>query len=363
MVDIPQTTTNQAGVPNNATRSHLRSPTPTYELGHHKLFDGTCVRPGQFVELKCPQHRLTQVEPSGDFILIKRVLKNRLTGEVTLEGHRFVREKYLVRKSFDGAHPRPDVTKEHPPNERNGPRLNELVMHLTVHEDDHRPAIVQGLENIKITEVKRKRTIIRTDAWYPGFGFRDQTHLYRHLADRSKLEQRLFIIENGPLVCRWSRTTIISPNGKAYGGIYKHFSKQDLAPPQLSRQSQGIGHTPMSQSHEPAQRYNRAASMQEINRPHVYRAKLPSKNSQYTFFDFYCGAGGASQGARQARLKVLGGLDHDETAIQAWEKNNPGAIDLNMDAFDFLSNKNWEMIRRIDILNISNPCQPFSISQ
>ena len=313
--------------------------------------------------MKCPQHRQAQAEPSGDFIRIKRILKNRLTREVALEGHRFVREKYLVRESFDGAHPRPDVTKEHPPNERKGPRLNELVMHLTVREDDDRPAIVQGLENIKMTQIKRKRKVILTDTWYPGFGFRDQAYLYRHLADHSKLEQRCYILENGPLVCRWSRTTIISPNGKAYGGIYKYFSKQDLAPPQLSHRSQGLRHTPSSQSHESAQRHNRAVSIEENNRPHVYRVKLPSKNRRYTYFDFYCGAGGASQGARQAGLKVLGGLDHDETAIQAWEKNNPGAIYLNMDSFDFLSNKNWEMIGRIDILNISNPCQPFSISQ
>ena len=284
------------------------------------MSDGTRIRRGGFVELKCPQHRQAQAEPSGDFIRIKRILKHRSTGEVTLEGHRFVREKYLVRKSFDGAHPRPDVTKEHPTNERKGPRLNELVMHLTVREDDDRPAIVQGLENVKISEVKRKRKVILTSTWYPKFSFRDQAHLYAHLADRPKLEQRLHILETGPLVCRWSRTSIMSPNGKIYGGIYEYFQ------------------------------------------PHVH-VKPPSKNSRYTFFDMFCGAGGSTQGARQAGLKVLGGLDHDEPAIQAWAENNSGSIDLNMDSFDFLCNEIWKIIGRCDVLNISHPCRPFSPAQ
>jgi DNA (cytosine-5)-methyltransferase 1 len=265
-----------------------------------------------------------------------------LTGEVALEGHRFVREKYLIRKSFDGAHPRPDVTKEHPPNERKGPRLNELAMHLTVREDDDRPAIVQGLENIRISEIKRKRRVILTDTWYPGFGFRDQAYLYGHLADRPKLEQGLYLLENGPLVCRWSRTSIMSPNGKVYSGIYKHFSKKDLAPPQLSHPSQDL---------------------LGIKSPCSSLRKLPSKNRQYTFFDMYCGAGGATQGACQAGLKILGGLDHDELAIQAWAKNNPRSIDLNMDSFDFLCHKNWKIIGGCDILNCSSPCRFFSPAQ
>jgi DNA (cytosine-5)-methyltransferase 1 len=77
----------------------------------------------------------------------------------------------------------------------------------------------------------------------------------------------------------------------------------------------------------------------------------------------FCGAGGSTQGARQAGLKVLGGLDHDEPAIQAWAENNSGSIDLNMDSFDFLCNEIWKIIGRCDVLNISHPCRPFSPAQ
>lgn len=274
-----------------------------------------------------------------------------------------MRERYVIGTSFQGEHPRPDTKRSGSFDERKKARLNELIQHFTVREDDNRPAEVQGLEEIQISLVKRKRTVILTDKPYPMLSFRHDLEVRRnaHLAGPSKADQKLYVIQNGPLVCRSSWTSVQSPNGKVYGGEWKYLSKKALSPPQQEQQSHAHGHTPLKLSHETAQRHARA--MAESDRPRVYRFKLPSKNGRYIFIDVYCGAGGATQGARQAGLKILGGLDHDENAIQAWAENNPGAIYLNMDSFDFLSNENWKILGRCDILNISNPCQPFSPSQ
>ena len=79
--------------------------------------------------------------------------------------------------------------------------------------------------------------------------------------------------------------------------------------------------------------------------------------------DMFCGGGGASRGGDDAGLKVVGGLDHNATAMEAWEQNNSGAIPLCMDSFAFLEDENHRIIGRVVFLNISNPCQTFSGAQ
>lgn len=273
-----------------------------------------------------------------------------------------MRERYVIGASFQGEHPRPDAKRSDSLNERKKARVNELIQHFTVREDDNRPAEIQGLEEIQISLVKCKRTVILTDKPYPMLSFRHDLELRRnaHLAGLSKADRKQYVIQNGPLVCRSSWTSVQSPNGKVYGGVWKYLSKKASSPPQ-EHQSHARESTPLNLSPEPDQRH--ARTMMESNRSHHHRIKQRSKTGRYTYFDVYCGAGGTSQGARQAGLKVLGRLDHDETAIQAWEKNNPGAIYLEMDSFDFLCKENWRIIGRCDILHISNPCQPFSPSQ
>lgn len=338
----------------------MRPQAPVIEINQYKLRDDTYVRPQDFVELVCPEHRQADAESSGDIIRVKGIFRYRLTGEVTIKGHRFMRERYVIGTSFQGEHPRPDTKRSGCLDERKKARVNELIQHLTVREDDNRPAEVQGLKEILISLVKRKRTVILTDKPYPMLSFRHDLEVRRnaHLAGPSKADQKLYVIQNGPLVCRSSWKSVQSPNGKVYGGEWKYLSKKALSLPQQEQQSHAHGHTP---SHGTAQRH--ARSMAGSDRPHVFRVKLPSKYGRLVYVDIFCGAGGATEGARQAGLKILGGLDHDETAIQAWAENNPGAIYLNMDSFDFLTNENWKILGRCDILNISNPCQPFSPSQ
>ncbi|KAI5292808.1 succinate dehydrogenase flavoprotein subunit [Ascosphaera acerosa] len=47
----------------------------------------------------------------------------------------------------------------------------------------------------------------------------------------------------------------------------------------------------------------------------------------YSFGDAFCGAGGTSQGAQQAGLKIRWGFDRDLNAITSWRANFPDAVD------------------------------------
>ncbi|KAF2629779.1 S-adenosyl-L-methionine-dependent methyltransferase [Macroventuria anomochaeta] len=345
-VDLYQSAGNRPNLASSATRAQTQPNRSDNEIRLHRLADGTIIRPGDTVEMHIPPHRNADAESSGDFLKIVKICKEHQTGQITLQGHRFMREKYLIGKDSDGE----------------GPRLNEVVQHLVVREDDDRPGFVQGLEEVPIAQVERKRAIDITEKPFPMLSFRDKpASTYEGLIGISRTEQRRHIFQSGALVCRWSRTSIISPNGGVYGGIYRHVSKTGTTAPQPSQQSgANSSPTPHVNMSASSRGHGRTLSLEELSTPHTPRTALPAKKQRYKFFDMFCGNGGASRGADQAGLTVMGGLDHNETAMEAWEKNNPGGIPLCMDSFEFLKDLNHKIIGRCDILNISNPCQTFS---
>jgi len=81
--------------------------------------------------------------------------------------------------------------------------------------------------------------------------------------------------------------------------------------------------------------------------------------STYTFGDAFCGAGGASCGARQAGLQIKWAVDMNPNAIKTYRLN----FDLNvksrcMEAFHFFQNSTESL--RVDIMHASPPCQTYS---
>ncbi|KAF3052169.1 hypothetical protein E8E11_005190 [Didymella keratinophila] len=358
LVDIAQSTQTRPSITSGVARAQLAPQLEDIELRLHRLPDGTIVRPGDTVELQCPDHRRADVESSGDFLRIVRILKDEDTGDVTLRGHRYLREKYIVSKDPDAN----ANTRSDPNRPKSGPKLNELVLHLMVREDDDRPPEVQGREDVPVAQVFRKQPIVFTDASYPFKSWRyGARELFAPMEHMSKVQRRLHIFEKGPLVCRWSRTSIISPNGRVYGGIYRHLSKKATITPQISQRSRNeAGRNSQESAPATPKAHGRTSSVEEM---YVFQARhqsQPSKKEAYTFFDAYCGAGGASRGADNAGVKVVGGLDCDELAMQAWESNFPGGIPICMDASEFLKVGTWKVIGRVDILNISFPCQVYS---
>jgi len=245
-------------------------------------------------------------------------------------------------------------------------------MHLIVREDDDRPASVQGRVTISLDEVKIKRPIILTQKPYPMQSFRDAPPI-RCSNTLSKDDVKRNIFHGDKLVCRWSRTTIISPNGTAYGGIMRLLSETDITETDRQRAPDKQSRVPVAQESTPTQllhearsgkRLARTPSLEVLSTPPSKRGRSnPTKSEKYTYADICCGAGGSSRGATQADLQVIAGLDFDELAMQAWIENNPGGLPFHMDAFKFLEQGLFKVIGRIHILSISNPCQVFSAAQ
>ena len=78
---------------------------------------------------------------------------------------------------------------------------------------------------------------------------------------------------------------------------------------------------------------------------------------RYTFGDSFCGGGGVSRGAQMAGLAIEWGFDRGEDQCHTWRKNFPYAKCHHRDVTSFLG---AEANVKVDILHLSPPCQPYS---
>lgn len=77
--------------------------------------------------------------------------------------------------------------------------------------------------------------------------------------------------------------------------------------------------------------------------------------------DLFCGIGGLSYGLREAKLKVLAGLDNDATCEDAYQRNNDAKfISADIAKYDFAEMKSLFSKDSIKVLVGCAPCQPFS---
>ncbi|KAJ6021176.1 C-5 cytosine methyltransferase [Penicillium herquei] len=82
------------------------------------------------------------------------------------------------------------------------------------------------------------------------------------------------------------------------------------------------------------------------------------RNRTYTFGDSYCGAGGASCGARQAGFALTWAVDKDKHAVETYRTNFPESLVEHSEFSDFMTNNHEDL--RVDVCHTSPPCQPFS---
>ena len=80
--------------------------------------------------------------------------------------------------------------------------------------------------------------------------------------------------------------------------------------------------------------------------------------SNPTVGDLFCGAGGFSEGFRQAGFRILWAIDNWKPATTTFEKNFPGADVMNTDVLDL----DFRDLEHVDILIGGPPCTYFSLA-
>lgn len=320
------------------------------------------IRPGDTVELHTTTKGHPSTDHSGDFLRVRRIIRNVQTDEVTLQGYRLRRTKYQ-NQLFDCKSLQVLLGKVNPCIGK----LNELVLVLHTTEGDSRSPFIQGLVDISVKDVLCKRECIITNRPYPLLSFRDAPVLAQYKS-MNKRDIKRDIFEKGRLICRWAHILTVSRNGKAYAGEVRGI---------YGREADHCYHDPISAGAsrlkpiyideaegEDEDVVIRSPISQAKEHP-TTNAKTPPpvKKARYTFGDVFCGAGGASQGAADAGLQVLWGLDFDEHAIAAYRENFPSAAAYHLDAHEFPPKRASKEQLRVDILHLSPPCRFWSPAQ
>ena len=258
--------------------------------------------------------RNTPDNRKGDFLRIKQIIKDLSTDLITLRGWRLRRNLY-----FKGMLPQ---------------TLNEVCLTLDIDEDDARAPFVQGMEDVLLGDVVRKRRIILTNQPFPALSFRSHTPYDANGVNPSDAKWNVYC--SSELVCRWIHL--------------RHFANS--VDRHRNRLSQGV----LRQIHE-----READTGCEVTASALllqWRGSLPSpRPTAYTFGDAFCGLGGTSEGAAQTGLKVTWAFDHNREACSTYTLNRLGTCVFHAHAHDFLALGDDIFV---DVCHFSPPCQPYS---
>ena len=252
-------------------------------------------------------------------------------------------------------------------------------MTLRVSEDDNRSPLLAGKEDILVDQVLRKRDCVFTNKCCPLQNFRTLPSFPRLCRSTTKEDALYQIYHDGRLCCRVVYIRFTGRTGKDTSGIVRHLHSDEIdVDPASSSVGPGSSRGNFliieDDDEEEAvvvtggtrtrgKRRARSDSIETLEAPPRRKSSLPTKKKRYTFADVFCGAGGASQGAAQAGLHVLWGLDNNEDALNAYRSNHTGALPFCQNAHHFPPGGFTEADLRVDVLHLSPPCCYWSPAQ
>lgn len=277
---------------------------------------------GDTVQTLMEQHETLQ---SGDFLRIQRIIKNTQTGSITLRGFVFRRTKFL----------RPILPL----------KLNEVYLVVSIDEEDSRPFHIQGIEEIPLVYVVRKRRLVVTDRPFPELSFREYTYFDSTGPDSQRVKED--ILNNEVLVCRNIFACIY---GKGERRLKRRRPYQGLLRFILAKEADNSGGILTGKRVEHIDLDNDETVILPPTRG-------PRKERQYTLGDGFQGAGGVSWAGKLAGLKLKWGFDGDEYAVATAAANFRFARVFHCNACDFPP---AGFDAHVDILHLSPPCQTFS---
>ncbi|KAI1810118.1 S-adenosyl-L-methionine-dependent methyltransferase [Poronia punctata] len=316
----PQIPVRNPAIPPELTRE-------TYEI------DGICIKTGSTVEiLEQPSHLF-----KASFLYVKTLIEDAEEG-ILLRGIPLTRARNLRGRL---------------------PRLrNEVAMILHVDNDDKRPEEEQACIEVSINQVIRGRICHLTNADFP-----------QHRVESSTGE------ENGPLMCRWRciflyRDALARLDHRRQKGAPQEYVLEHVTARHLSRRRFKVSETAKFNAWRGAK--VRGGDYDAEN-GHLSGPIVPVDESEdselvmiekkrgqrYTFGDMFCGAGGASLGARKAGFRVKIACDHHVGACHTHRKVFPECELDTRDIFDFIEDATKSKIR-VDVLHLSPPCQFWS---
>ena len=269
----------------------------------------------------------------GTFMQIQKIYKDQKEGYLLI-GHMFVRANTFgpdMPRKRDGlqwtqTRTSNELDTRFPLYYRGGELINEVIQKIRTvvgeNKADH------GLWRRSIIGVVRTRYLRMTNQSYNDINCTTDSHVSTAHATLATVTRA------GLLHCRWKDITVHDQQGK--------WKEQ-----RLERPSDDECDAAWCDDSEKLRKAWRGAT------PPITDA------DSVRFCDGFCGAGGMSEGAKQAGLEVVLAFDKDEKKITTYRNNHPNCKSLVIDANNFIAlarKKCW----RVDVLHLSFPCQPYS---
>jgi len=234
-------------------------------------------------------------------------------------------------------------------------KMNEVTMLQESNEND--PNVYhQSVKTVPLSDVLRIRKLVVTNQHFPNVSFRQ--------ADPNFGSQgKDFIMQNGQLVCR-TRQLLVSKN-EGYIQVHKDHEADEgyaIDDEEIRRNFReetikGGACKEWLTGEESFDR-NERARCGDIDPRYDHSSATDLSKPRYKFADAFCGAGGASRGAKAAGLRVDWGFDYDPAAIDSYRRNFYGTRCEAVAVHEFVTVLTEDF--RVDVLHLSPPCQPFS---
>ncbi|KAI2466298.1 S-adenosyl-L-methionine-dependent methyltransferase [Annulohypoxylon bovei var. microspora] len=245
------------------------------------------------------------------------------------------------------------------------PRLrNEVALVLEIDRDDLRPHEEQAAIEIPLHVIIKPRVCLITNKPFPEHRF--PSEIYDNTQD---------IEERGGLICRWKvryiwgdatkRCNKKPPNEFAIARmISEEVPKERYRTSDSCLMNTWRGGKVRGGSYIPDEPESSflmvnvdASENQNGISGDAWISRKPGQ--QYTFADMFCGAGGASCGAKSAGLRITLSVDNANGACNTYQVMYPEAELRQQDMYDFIIEMRDSSFR-VDILHLSPPCQYWS---
>ncbi|CAJ2504751.1 Uu.00g121450.m01.CDS01 [Anthostomella pinea] len=240
---------------------------------------------------------------------------------------------------------------------------NELCLVFQLDADDGREKEAQGAIDIEVEKIVNIRDCHFTNADFPTFRF--DPYIYK---SEEQVEAK------GLLMCRWKSIRIYKDaatrlkKGPPVEFILEHV-REDEVPrsrfrlPPATRLNDWRGGKVRGGAYNPQEPNDTQVVINLDGDENVAESGggwMPIQpGQQYTFGDMFCGAGGASLGARKAGFRIKLSCDHMGSACRTYKHNFPEATLYEEDIYDFIKRADDAGVR-VDALHLSPPCQFWS---
>ncbi|KAI1452987.1 S-adenosyl-L-methionine-dependent methyltransferase [Annulohypoxylon moriforme] len=245
------------------------------------------------------------------------------------------------------------------------PRLrNEVALVLEIDRDDLRPHEEQAAIEIPLHAIIKPRVCLITNKPFPEH--RLPRRIYDSIQD---------IEDRGVLICRWKvrytwgdadkRCNNKPPNEFAIARVVsEEVSKERYRAPDSCLMNAWRGGKVRGGSYVPDEPDSSRlvvniddSESQDDTKGDDWIPRKPGQ--QYTFADMFCGAGGASCGAKKAGMRITLSVDNAQGACNTYRIMYPEADLRQQDMYDFIIQMRDSHFH-IDILHLSPPCQYWS---